>query len=1279
MENGFEAQGVDLDDGMLAACHERGLQVARDDAISFLKGLPDSSQLIVSGFHIAEHLPFPVLHTLMQEALRVLKPGGLLILETPNPESIRVGTSSFYLDPTHEKPLPYELLSFLPEYHGFARVKVVRLQEDPELRASESASLGSVLTGVSPDYAIVAQKRAEDAVMEATGKAFDIEYGLSLESLIYRFDGQVATFAPRLTAVETHLASCDAQFNTINNNIASLDAQLAAHTKGIADLLQAFSNATAAQEAQAAWFDQRISDLDARLQTAMACQEERHHQLAGLYNSTSWRITAPLRSTVSVLKWLANGTTAWITLKPESRPRRLVKTGIVELVGQIQKHPRLAGFAKRVVGRFPRASNRLKSVMYQHRAECISLESGISDDDPVDLFMEPQSVRLVFRRLMHARKNQEPLSHAPQEQSNIPSPSGLQGDSRPRLAYVSPLPPAQTGIADYSAELLPELVRYYAIDVIVAQGEVSDPWIKEHCAIRDQEWFERHAHSYDRIIYHVGNSLFHLHMLPLLERYPGVVVLHDFYQSGLMAHLEVQCGWKGVWTRALYHAHGYNAVRERFAPGNVLETVHKYPVSLTVLENAQGVIVHSRYSQQLAQKYYGDSLPDDWAVIPLPRLLPQNLDRKAHREALGLGEDDFLLCSFGILVETKLNLRLLEAWLQTPLARDSRCHLVFVGQDSQDEYCVKLRKAINASPARTRIRITGFAPAEVYKQYLQAADAAVQLRAFSRGETSAAVLDCMAHAVPTIANANGSMAELPQDTVLLLPDEFSTSDLADAIMMLRENPERRQELSEKAHAAVMNSHSPQHVASRYHVAIEEFTRTAPPSHNAHVLADRASVLGSAPPEDAAWLALAREIAKEGPVRKGLRQLFFDVSVLAQNDYKTGIQRVVRAQLLALLSNPPAGFRIEPVRLSHAHGQWHYRYARGYMSELLDFPGDILEDDPVEVASGDIFYMPDYWTDGVAHATQAGIYSDWRARGIKTTFMVYDMLPLLRPEFFPDYAPEMHSKWLLSLTDSADRLICISHAVAEETREWLRAHKPEALEHLEITALHLGADIDATAPTKGLPENAQSILEALASRPSYLMVGTIEPRKGYLQTLAAFERLWDEGIDANLVIVGGEGWKAVSQAQRRTIPQIVKKLRRHPEAGKRLFWLEGISDEYLEKVYATCVCLIAASEGEGFGLPLIEAARHKIPILARDIPVFREVAGTHASYFTGSEPDDLARAVRGWQRLRAENRLPESDTMPWLTWAENAEALKGILLQDSQPQIQRSEEKRAAIG
>jgi len=113
---------------------------------------------------------------------------------------------------------------------------------------------------------------------------------------------------------------------------------------------------------------------------------------------------------------------------------------------------------------------------------------------------------------------------------------------------------------------------------------------------------------------------------------------------------------------------------------------------------------------------------------------------------------------------------------------------------------------------------------------------------------------------------------------------------------------------------------------------------------------------------------------------------------------------------------------------------------------------------------------------------------------------------------------------------------------------------------------------------------------------------------------------------------------------------------------RLFWLKGISDEYLEKVYGASSCLIAASEGEGFGLPLIEAAQYKLPIIARDIPVFREVAGEYAYYFpNSSDPDILASAAQDWLKLYESGKHPKSDDMPWLTWAESARRLLELIL------------------
>jgi glycosyltransferase involved in cell wall biosynthesis len=171
-----------------------------------------------------------------------------------------------------------------------------------------------------------------------------------------------------------------------------------------------------------------------------------------------------------------------------------------------------------------------------------------------------------------------------------------------------------------------------------------------------------------------------------------------------------------------------------------------------------------------------------------------------------------------------------------------------------------------------------------------------------------------------------------------------------------------------------------------------------------------------------------------------------------------------------------------------------------------------------------------------------------------------------------------------------------------------------------------------------------------------MVGTIEPRKGHLQTIKAFEQLWAKGVEINLVIVGGEGWKSVPDVQRRTIPLIIETLRNHPELGRRLFWLEGISDEYLEMVYGASTCLIASSEGEGFGLPLIEAAQHGLPILARDIPVFREVAGDHAIYFSGSQAMDIATAIEEWLDRNDAGNVPSTANMPWQTGAESAEKI-----------------------
>lgn len=191
--NGVEARGVDLDAGMLQACIERDLQVEQRDAIEALKALPDNSLSVVSGFHIVEHIEFSQVQLLVEQALRVLRPGGLIILETPNAENLVVGSHNFYLDPTHIRPVPHILLAFVTELAGFARNKTLRLQEDPQIHHLERPNLLHVLAGVSPDYAVVAQKPSSTEEMSGFDTLFENEYGMSLNHITKHYDQALNT------------------------------------------------------------------------------------------------------------------------------------------------------------------------------------------------------------------------------------------------------------------------------------------------------------------------------------------------------------------------------------------------------------------------------------------------------------------------------------------------------------------------------------------------------------------------------------------------------------------------------------------------------------------------------------------------------------------------------------------------------------------------------------------------------------------------------------------------------------------------------------------------------------------------------------------------------------------------------------------------------------------------------------------------------------------------------------------------------------------------------
>lgn len=158
---GYTATGLDHNRVMVDYCRAKEFEVVEGDVISYLRTLPDLSLGAVTGFHLIEHLPFPVLIRFFNEVVRVLKPGGLAIFETPNPKNIVVGACNFYADPTHKNPLFPDTIQFILESQGLSKVKILYLnpvEGSPFNQEDASWQLLHNWFFCARDYAVVGYK-----------------------------------------------------------------------------------------------------------------------------------------------------------------------------------------------------------------------------------------------------------------------------------------------------------------------------------------------------------------------------------------------------------------------------------------------------------------------------------------------------------------------------------------------------------------------------------------------------------------------------------------------------------------------------------------------------------------------------------------------------------------------------------------------------------------------------------------------------------------------------------------------------------------------------------------------------------------------------------------------------------------------------------------------------------------------------------------------------------------------------------------------------------------
>jgi alpha-1,2-rhamnosyltransferase len=265
-------------------------------------------------------------------------------------------------------------------------------------------------------------------------------------------------------------------------------------------------------------------------------------------------------------------------------------------------------------------------------------------------------------------------------------------------------------------------------------------------------------------------------------------------------------------------------------------------------------------------------------------------------------------------------------------------------------------------------------------------------------------------------------------------------------------------------------------------------------------------------------------------------------------------------------------------------------------------------------------------------------------------VVYDLIPLTHPQFCDENLVRVFDHWFGWVARTADGFVAISQTISEQVRQDVsRRMGPQAGALKWHGYFRLGSDLDQ-GQTSGLVR--KPVLSMFSQGlPVYLMVSTIEPRKNHVYLVNAFEKIWANGGQVALCIVGKVGWKCA---------ELVHRITQHPELGKRLFMFNDLSDTELERCYQQSRALMFPSFVEGFGLPLVEAMQRGLPAFASDIAVFREVGGEFLAYFDIGDPASLAHSVLAFESSgQFPAQKPVSD-WAWPGWKESAQELVRVI-------------------
>lgn len=366
-----------------------------------------------------------------------------------------------------------------------------------------------------------------------------------------------------------------------------------------------------------------------------------------------------------------------------------------------------------------------------------------------------------------------------------------------KIAFFTPLHPIKSGIADYAEEMLPYLGKYMNIDIFIDDYEPDEKTTIEMFNIYPFPAYEEKKEIYDVTVYQMGNNQYHKKIYYYTQKYPGVVILHDFAIHHLMANLklEVEHSWDAYFDEVEFN-HGSlakNKAMLRYSNNELglWETdALEYPMNKRVLSNAQGAIVFSEYAKNRLDKYR--------LQVPIERVYLHCGENKVgctdaevakarNKVGFKLENKDVLIGVFGFITEAKRPFSIIQS-VKKLHEKGKKIYVAFVGELSDS--CKDLRQTIKEYGLSKYILFTGFAEIETFKTYILASDICVSLRHPTMGETSGVFMRALSKGKPSIVSDIGTFSEASSKyAIKITTGKNEISELTAALNRLITEPE----------------------------------------------------------------------------------------------------------------------------------------------------------------------------------------------------------------------------------------------------------------------------------------------------------------------------------------------------------------------------------------------------------------------------------------------------------------------------------------------------------